>query len=353
MAKNVRYVSLDLLRGLAALAIVAFHAMHRLVPALDPLAVCVDLFFVLSGFVLAPIFPNQKGAAKAFILKRALRFWPMAVTALFVKLALILQQTLTGNSLGGQNTALSFVGALLLLQIFYEPSLMWIVPLWSLSAEWFSNLIAIPVLLRKSLKLEIFVVLIGLVLIGFGTRIGSDISIENTGSFLPLALGRALVGLFIGILLRRNLERLRKLWLFNNLIVASGIFIGLYILIYAFKSPAYLVAAFFVSPLIVAVALRNDAVIASRLFGFAKESGNLSFGIYVWHVVTFNVISRVLIKFGVHTNDSLRDAFILFVLAVPASVLATIATQRFVERPIHRRFAKRSQPEVGTVSSSS
>lgn len=51
--ENERICSLDGLRGLAALAVVAFHytgdALHRLLPG----GQCVALFFILSGPVLS------------------------------------------------------------------------------------------------------------------------------------------------------------------------------------------------------------------------------------------------------------------------------------------------------------
>ncbi len=350
MSKNIRFVSLDLLRGIAALAIVVFHAMHRLAPVLDPLSICVDLFFVLSGFVLAPIFPNQKVAVKAFMLKRALRFWPMAVTALLVKLVLVLQQTLAGNALSDQINAVSFIGALLLLQIIYEPSLTWIVPLWSLSAEWFSNLIAVPILLRKSRSLEFSMVFIGLILIGLGIYLNAGTNNDVASHFGLQALGRALAGLFIGILLRKNLEKLSKVKLFNNLIVAGGAFFALYVLTYIFKTSASFLAALFVSPLIVAIALKNDEVINSKFNRFAKQSGNLSFGIYVWHVVIINIIARTLLILGLDTKSSLQNASLLLVLTIPITILATLATQRFVEKPVHRYFAGRGQNKVASAS---
>jgi len=350
VSKNVRFVSLDLLRGIAALAIVLFHSAHRLLPILDPLSVCVDLFFVLSGFVLAPIFPSDKSAKgniKAFVLKRALRFWPMAVTALLVKLILTVQQLLSGWDPGpGQNSALSFVGAVFLLQIIYVPSVTWIVPLWSLSAEWFSNLIAIPILRRKSDALNGFAVFIGLALVGLGTYQNLNTATENAGLVGALAIGRALTGLFIGILLRKNLAKLSEVKLFNNLPYATLAFIALYILTYTFRTAAPFVAALFVSPLIVATALQNDAVINSPFNKVAKSAGNLSFGIYVWHVVVINVVHRTLLKFGVDTTSSLRNVFILLLIVFPATIVATILTQRFVEKPINQRFSRRSETMV-------
>lgn len=69
------------LRGLAAVAVLLFHAQAVLGFQLAPSGyLAVDLFFILSGFVIAhsydPRFEAGLGA-RTFILARAARFWPL------------------------------------------------------------------------------------------------------------------------------------------------------------------------------------------------------------------------------------------------------------------------------------
>ena len=76
-----RYLTLDTLRGVAALMVVVFHAGHTIgvwTPRFGYLA--VDLFFLLSGFVLAHAYDErlQRGlGATEFMIARAGRLYPL------------------------------------------------------------------------------------------------------------------------------------------------------------------------------------------------------------------------------------------------------------------------------------
>jgi len=72
-----RIPELDSLRGLAALAIMAFHLNP---PAFAPGWTGVDLFFVLSGYLITGIIlrhGEERGFLKAFYARRGLRIWPI------------------------------------------------------------------------------------------------------------------------------------------------------------------------------------------------------------------------------------------------------------------------------------
>jgi len=79
-----RYAALDALRGVAALAVVAYHIGVGLkLPWLAPRGyLAVDFFFVLSGFVLARAYGERlvggRMSALEFLRRRYLRLWPVA-----------------------------------------------------------------------------------------------------------------------------------------------------------------------------------------------------------------------------------------------------------------------------------
>ena len=82
-----RIVELDALRGLAAAAIVAFHLWF---PGRPILGTAVDLFFVLSGYLITGIIlrrMDDPGFLGHFYFRRALRIWPIYYLSL---LALVL-----------------------------------------------------------------------------------------------------------------------------------------------------------------------------------------------------------------------------------------------------------------------
>jgi peptidoglycan/LPS O-acetylase OafA/YrhL len=82
-----RIPELDALRGLAAVAILAFHLKPS---AFAPGWTGVDLFFVLSGYLITGIIlehGESKGFLMAFYARRGLRIWPIYYLTLFVLVA--------------------------------------------------------------------------------------------------------------------------------------------------------------------------------------------------------------------------------------------------------------------------
>jgi peptidoglycan/LPS O-acetylase OafA/YrhL len=75
--KQNYYTELDSLRGMAAMGVVLYHCMT---PFIFWGWSCVDLFFVLSGFLITSIIFNNiddSSFFKAFYIRRALRIWPV------------------------------------------------------------------------------------------------------------------------------------------------------------------------------------------------------------------------------------------------------------------------------------
>lgn len=130
-----RYLTLDGMRGLAALLIMAFHlhGMFGVLPIQAYLA--VDLFFVLSGFVLAEAYDArlQEGLPwQAFLRIRVVRFYPLYILGTLLGVALAF---LSPNlKLGDPWWALPF--SLLMLPSACTGLLFpFVVPAWSLFLE--------------------------------------------------------------------------------------------------------------------------------------------------------------------------------------------------------------------------
>ena len=80
----MRIAEFDSLRGLAAVAIVVFHLRPV---AFTPGWTGVDLFFVLSGYLITGIilkYGGSEGFLRAFYVRRGLRIWPIYYLALGV-----------------------------------------------------------------------------------------------------------------------------------------------------------------------------------------------------------------------------------------------------------------------------
>lgn len=139
-----RCVALDGLRGLAAVAVVLHHCGHHLrAPWLvGHGAFAVDVFFVMSGFVLHRAYgPRLRGGwpVAAFARARLARLYPMYAVGLVVGL-LVLSAYAAETGLAGAGSALfrAFIGGSLLVPDLSDPDGQVFVlnaPSWSLLVE--------------------------------------------------------------------------------------------------------------------------------------------------------------------------------------------------------------------------
>lgn len=138
------------LRGIAALAVLFYHVRGGMTPYLpQPVMdlfrqgyLAVDLFFVLSGFVLwwafGDAFRNQRGAIVGpFLVKRIARIFPLHLAILLAMLAFALATQFAGHDLGTQFPLNQFAAHMLLVQNWgFTSDLSWNDPAWSISVEW-------------------------------------------------------------------------------------------------------------------------------------------------------------------------------------------------------------------------
>jgi peptidoglycan/LPS O-acetylase OafA/YrhL len=147
-----RYRSLDGLRGVAAVGVVLYH-----VDWVNHLSgtqfvrngfLFVDLFFILSGFLLASVYRTRLSSSaelRSFLLLRFFRIYPLhlAILAAFVAIELgklsLMQYGLaapSGTAFGGGRSleALPY-NALLLQGAGFVNRFTWNVPSWSISSE--------------------------------------------------------------------------------------------------------------------------------------------------------------------------------------------------------------------------
>lgn len=152
------------LRIVAAVWVVLFHfrpllfeASPRLeddlAPLLDSGAQGVDLFFILSGFVLTWNYLDRMGpswstrATVHFLWLRLSRVWPVYLVTMHLAALWIIVTLHVGNvpSPDAEKlTAISYLRQLLMIQLWFEPffdGTSWDGPAWSISAEWLAYLL--------------------------------------------------------------------------------------------------------------------------------------------------------------------------------------------------------------------
>ena len=369
-----RFLPLDGLRGLAAIGVLSFHVVVSATDAfwqLDSLYLLVDFFFVLSGFVLWPSIPKERRqlgrAFGAFTLKRVFRFWPLVIVALIVA-TFVLQlerDALMSRDIWdapfGYVTGMPeirkvgiFASAYLLLQIWVPPALFINVPLWSLSAEWFANLLYGCLSWLKHSAGIIGLIVVGYVMLSWGL-ISDQEWIDGIGPIRGFeALGRALLGFGLGLLIRKHLDllaRFRTWWL---LLVALALLVALPIIEKDTHYDSYRYAiTLYAAPIFALLILQVSKFRANptgRWGKFLAFLGTYSFGIYVFHqplMQAWNVIM------GTPSGGKYNEDWIWFFLAEASGltfvcILLTFIARKLVEGPLQklgkRLIAKVSGP---------
>ncbi|MEM6104960.1 acyltransferase [Mycobacterium sp. 050272] len=152
------------LRIIAAVWVVLFHFRpmlsdispdfrENLAPVLNSGAQGVDLFFILSGFVLTWNYLDRMGRSWStretlhFLWLRLARVWPVYLVTMHLAALLVILSLHVGHvPLPEANdlTAVSYIRQVLLVQLWFEPffdGTSWDGPAWSISAEWLAYLL--------------------------------------------------------------------------------------------------------------------------------------------------------------------------------------------------------------------
>ena len=161
MTSTTRRPPLPALTGLRAVAagwVVLFHYrddLLALVPGLAPLDTFmragylgVDLFFPLSGFVLAYTYADRLGSfslrgSADFVRNRFARVWPVHLLTLNLDLAVAaLVGTLGVAADGHRRTPQAYVENVAMVHTWFNDRPSFNAPAWSISSEWFAYLLA-------------------------------------------------------------------------------------------------------------------------------------------------------------------------------------------------------------------
>lgn len=233
-----RYLVLDGLRGVAAISVMLYHFYMGTDVALFPNAtVGVDLFFMLSGFVLAHAYTarfQQGYAYSAYLYRVIIRLYPMLLAGCALgTLALFLNKSAGFIDVSGKEIGMAFVSNALFLPYLHiskftayvQPIFPTDHPAWSLFFQLTANILLLPLLVLRTKKLAqvMLASLMGLMWLGYvyasstnqpvwiNPSIGWD-SLNFMGGF-----PRVLFGFTAGILLQRFLQNpVTKSWLANS-----------------------------------------------------------------------------------------------------------------------------------------
>ncbi len=337
------------IRGIAAWAVVFYHIRLSLAgllpaPVIDWLAkgyLAVDLFFILSGFVIwynyAPRI-RQGGSAETrlFLWRRFARVWPLHafILAGFIGFAALL--LVTGRDLAGYPLAELPLHILLVQNWGLTSELTWNHPAWSISTELAAYLLfpAVVALARWEdwpdwalLMLATALALcVHLIFTANGhTALGEDIA----GLGLWRCLPEFGMGMILCILWQRwqSAPRAAPLALLAGLVWgAGGTMLGL-------PETALVPPVFFA--LLLALALDRSAV--SRLLGGRALTylGEISYSTYLAHFFLFILFKLAFVDDSLQLDAAQLAGFIALVAG------ASVALYHGVEKPAQRWLNRR------------
>lgn len=301
---------LDSLRGIAAVSIVLLHFSNYLFPAigefissytsiLNKTYLFVDLFFVLSGFVLtykyADTFKTLDGAKYLiFMSKRLTRLYPLhLITLLFIAAFYLFAHRygvlIVPDSFKLLNNKTTFVSNLFLLHssgLFDKGCYnctSWNYPSWSISVEFLSYLL-IPFFIYFSIKsrnlLSLIILFLGSIVFYLNIKIG-NLDLASWEGWI-----RCLLGMSIGILFARlglHLKQLSHSW---SLAFVFLLFYSMHISNFDFMSLIliYIYLAFILME-------KKKRYLNNRYF---QKLGKISYSIYMVHACVQFIMSFIL-----------------------------------------------------------
>lgn len=311
---------LNLLRGLAAFAVVLFHAGPVLGFQLAPSGyLAVDLFFILSGFVIAHVYDPRFAAGlttRSFIIARAVRFWPLFALGIGLGAGWLILENLVAPPAvysSGETVAIAALGLLYIPLVTGGDLFPMNVPAWSLFYELVVNAMFAAILVTASARQLLAVVLAaGLGLVGLAIL----------GSFDVQAWGglRAVFGFTLGVLLYRSRRSVPRV---------SG-WLPLAALCATFALPSHpvteLACVFLVYPLGILLLSGSNQTRHGSLF---DAIGILSFPLYALH---YPILQAAL---GLQDHIPVPTA-VTGAGAILACLIAAWLGEHLVDRPIRK-----------------
>jgi peptidoglycan/LPS O-acetylase OafA/YrhL len=360
MADANRFDTLDAIRGLAALFVVFRHT-----PAFGPgpadthSYLAVDLFFVLSGFVVAHAYDRRLldgtiGFAR-FAALRLIRLYPIVLLSIPIAAAVALTvspldapfsaphapfEPTHGQVLLGSLLSLVFLPAVLGTSLLLFPLNS---ALWSLSFEIAVNLIYAALRPRLGERTLAALVAIGAAALAAVALRGDGL---DSGwawgpSSILKGLLRAGVGFGLGLLLQRVLERrpLRSLQVPPVLVVALAIAPLMVPTLPYGNGWTDLIAVLVVFPL--AVALGTASRPTGRLSTIAIVLGAASYPVYALHIPLLRLLERTLAALGMGPGPLDLPRLAIAALFTVALVALALVVERCIDRPLRRALTAR------------
>lgn len=277
--KQRTFGTLDAIRGLAAVAVVMHHAPDLFAPfVMKGGWLAVDLFFCLSGFVIAHAYGADLSAGlrfRDFMLIRLARLYPLFLLSIAIAVGLMIAAAILGN--GTWERRSSILPSLFFLPTPFAGTLYPLnLPAWSLGMELLINAAAALIWRRlTSRNLAIVIGISGALLILFSFPL-FRLAGGDTWETLHLGLLRVTFSFFAGV----AVYRLRNRWRVRVYPIALlALLVGCLAVAAELNQLSQLIIVMVGFPALVAA----GAHVEPGLPSLAGLAGRLSYGLYVLH----------------------------------------------------------------------
>ncbi|WP_439814597.1 acyltransferase family protein [Zavarzinia sp. CC-PAN008] len=337
-------LSIQYLRALAAMAVVLFHVALHFDPLegyyahYEVLAYGVDVFFVISGFIMWITTCRQQGGTRHFYAKRLARIVPLywLVTAFMVGVMIVLPQVVKNNhyDLGHAIKSFLFIPAPHPVKGTFEPVVN---AGWTLNYEMafyalFGAMLLLPVAIRAQATVAVLVAIAAFGLLPWAP--GSVMDFYTAPIILEFALG-VLIGRWATALPPVSA---RVGWALMLAGAAGFVLVALF--------PGVLprlVAVGLPSAAIVLGAVALERVRPLRERPVLHLLGDASYSIYLTNAIVLSALRQAAERLGLF--DSALGWAVYVPLALGVAAAAGIACYYLVERPLIGVF--RPRPPLG------
>lgn len=361
--KNIYFRGLNGLRFFAAIAVVITHIElikyqsgysniwkdNMLVFELGSLGVI--FFFVLSGFLITYLLMQEKAvkqtvAVKKFYIRRILRIWPMYYLVVLLGFLVLPNIHFLDNPYLNKFLDSNFAPNFTLYLLFL-PNLAFAIfaavphigQTWSIGVEEQFYLLW-PLIVKHSKNvLKALLMVIGIlitlkvIVLILCKQLPDSSVLKVIKPFLAMTKmeSMAIGGIGAYYLFNGN-EKLK--WLMNNGMMISSliVIVGLvYFTPPVIQDAIYLVYSVLFLVIILNVSSNPNSILKleNRMF---KMLGNISYGIYMYHLIVIAFVFAGLKYFGMEINDSLISQLMVYSLTIFITIFVSILSYSYLEK---------------------
>ncbi|HEY4123182.1 MAG TPA: acyltransferase [Rhizomicrobium sp.] len=358
----------EALRGLLALWVVVGHVLKHsgyMVAGLGPLGLLaqpglpVDIFIILSGFVIFNLIDHKHEGYAPFIVRRFFRLYPVYLAAIvvgalfsatytgwlqsfpwrtpFTEGTLAIVRDTNATLIPQLLTHLTMLHGLVPSSILPSSTYAIIGQAWSISVEWQFYLVA-PLLFfaLRNRPLVMIAIIAAIIVLHSRYWLGQGFAINQAGYFL--------VGIvcYFGY---KNSDRLRldavHIWL--------GVAVAAMALVYFSTRPFSLVLWFvFLGAALLGKQGSANPITALCNLGPMQTLGRVSYSIYLCHIFVMTAVSLAILHLLDHPTQ-LQHMILLMAFTIPLTIGLSLLTFRFIEKPgmvLGQRLAKAVRPKT-------